>query len=58
MLALKKRGLFVPTVYKKFNFWEYSNRRILDMKPGDILIFHANLIHRGIFLKNIIIKFI
>lgn len=34
------------------SFSYYKNRIQLNIKPGDILIFHATMIHKGIFYKT------
>lgn len=31
---------------------QYNNRQILDISPGDIIVFHSNLHHRGIGFDN------
>ena len=33
---------------KKWSVQQYQDRKVLDMKRGDILVFHANMHHRGI----------
>ena len=40
----------VMTYLQAFRF--LSKRQKLNLKPGDILIFHSSLIHRGLFVKK------
>jgi ectoine hydroxylase-related dioxygenase (phytanoyl-CoA dioxygenase family) len=54
----KSRMEVIPTSHKNvsvplYNIMDLMNKRItLDLEPGDILIFYATLVHRGIFYKS------
>ena len=47
----------IPTSHKKTNMsfieslFLLRHRKLLDIKKGDMIIFHASMIHRGIFFK-------
>lgn len=46
-------GSHSKPVIEAHNLLKYYNKRIrLRIKPGDILLFNASMIHRGIFYKN------